>query len=361
MKTKIIAYYLPQFHQIKENDIWWGPGFTEWTNVKKAKPLYRNHYQPRIPLHKNYYDLSDNSVMVKQMKLAKKYNIDGFCFYHYWFHGKKLLEKPVESVLSNQAAKLPFCLMWANEPWTRTWNGDIHSKGVIMPQDYGDEKDWMEHFYYLLPFLKDKRYIRINDIPIFIIYRASSIPKCTKMLKCWRNLAKQNGLKDIYFICSQTITKNSTYIPEFQAVADFEPHATWGRFDKDCFIGYYDKLKNKLSGDIYNDFTVWNYDSIYRKLVQDRKFADKHFLGAFVDWDNSPRRESGAYIVKGATPEKFYKYLVRQLKRSNNMENEFLFLNAWNEWGEGAYLEPDEKFGYAYLNAVKRAVQLVNK
>lgn len=193
---KIIAFYLPQFHDIPENDEWWGKGFTEWVNVKKAKPMYKGHEQPRVPLNNNYYNLLDDEVKVWQAELAKQYGIYGFCYYHYWFNGKLLLEKPMSQMLSNKKIDIPFCICWANEPWTRAWVGE---KKVLITQKYGKIDDWVKHFNYLLPFFKDNRYIKNDNKPFFVIYRPEIIGCLKEMVECWDRLAKKNGFKGIDF------------------------------------------------------------------------------------------------------------------------------------------------------------------
>jgi hypothetical protein len=333
---KLIAFYLPQFHEIPENNLWWGKGFTEWTNTKKAQPLFPGHYQPREPHQDYYYDLTDETARKWQAEIAEKYGIYGFCYYHYWFKGKRLLEKPFNEVLSSGEPNFPFCLSWANEPWTRRWDGSEHD--VLMAQDYGEEADWKEHFDYLLTAFEDERYIRVDNKPLFLIYRPGSIPKCEEMLQYWQNLAKQNGLDGIYFV--KTIS--GFQIPEvkgFSASVEFEPLYT---------VFHHLYFKN-----------IMDYDQIWSRIVErtESKNDSKTFLGAFVDWDNSPRKRKTGLILKGATPEKFTHYLTKQIKNAQNRNCEFLFINAWNEWAEGTYLEPDKKFGYQYLEAVKKALE----
>lgn len=193
---KIIAFYLPQFHDIPENDEWWGKGFTEWVNVKKAQPLYKGHEQPRIPMNENYYNLLDDNVKIWQANIAKEYGIYGFCYYHYWFGGKLLLEKPMEQMLKNPKVDIPFCISWANEPWTKAW---VNESKVLIPQFYGGKKEWKEHFDYLLPFFKDNRYIKEDNKPLFIIYRAEVIDCLNDMLDYWTELAQQNGFSGMKY------------------------------------------------------------------------------------------------------------------------------------------------------------------
>ena len=356
-KPQVLAFYLPQFHTIPENDEWWGEGFTEWTNVKKAKPLYRNHYQPRVPLNNNYYDLSNPHVMVKQMRLAKRAGVDGFCFYHYWFGGKKLLEKPLEQLLDNQKATLPFCLCWANEPWTRTWDGKEGAKEILMPQNYGDENEWREHFAYLLQFFKDERYIKLNNKPVFVIYSIPHIKKMAQRLKVWNKLAVDAGFDGIYTI---GVNRGKIYDQAVDAVVDFEPFATLGT-----------SLFTQRMRTVRNNF--WKKIPIIRKyFLPIVKYSDlakimcekevrvrkKYYLGMFVGWDNTARRGCDAlYIIGDSTPAKFKYFFEKQYIKSIKNECDFLFINAWNEWAEGTYLEPDQRFGYGYLDAIKQVVK----
>ncbi len=195
---KIIAFYLPQFHNIPENDEWWGNGFTEWTNVKKAKPLYEGHMQPRVPLGGNYYNLLDDNVKIWQADLAKKYGVYGFCYYHYWFNGKMLLEKPMEQMLANKEVDIPFCICWANEPWTKAWVGD--ERKLLIAQEYGQEEEWKQHFMYLLPFFKDERYITKDGKPLFVFYRPDIVPCMKEMIETWDKTCQRKWVER-YYIC----------------------------------------------------------------------------------------------------------------------------------------------------------------
>jgi hypothetical protein len=359
---KIIAFYLPQFHAIPENDKWWGKGFTEWTNTKKAKPLFIKHYQPREPLNDDYYDLSDINTIKNQTKIARKYGVGGFCFYHYWFSGKKLLEKPIENLLKHKEIRFPFCLSWANEPWTRTWDGDRGAKKILINQSYGNESDWENHFNYLLQFFSDPRYLCIDNKPIFLIYRAEHIPNCSRMLRFWDKLAKENGLEGIYFI--KTLTSENTDYKKyrFDAAVEFEPFRTLSYYKKKagrkCLTGI-KKTISKIPLLWSFSLPFVNYNEFYRLMEQRQRNAnEKVYLGAFVDWDNTARRERNPLLIfKGVSPKNFKRNLKKQINRSIELENEFIFINAWNEWAEGTYLEPDKRYGFAYLNAVKQSLE----
>lgn len=362
---KLIAFYLPQYHRIPENDAWWGEGFTEWVNVKKSKPLFYGHYQPREPLNDNYYNLLDDDVMEKQMILAKKYGISGFCFYHYWFSGKKLLEKPVEQLLLNKKAALPFCMAWANEPWTKTWHGPGGEMEVLIRQQYGEEPEWEEHFNYLLQFFKDERYLKKDNKPMFLIYRSGSITKCKLMLQFWDSLARDNGFDGMYFVDMQTYRETKANKKAFSATVDFEP-SKWRRkesAESRIITIWKETINKKLNNlNIFNRFLCYTpkYD-IVNKEILNTMHGKNEFRGVFVDYDDTARRGKKATIFKGSTPGKFEYYLTQSIAKSIEEGNDYLFINAWNEWGEGNYLEPDKKYGYAYLYAVRKALKNIKK
>ncbi|MBU5455562.1 glycosyltransferase WbsX family protein [Caproiciproducens sp. MSJ-32] len=355
---KVIAFYLPQFHEIEENNKWWGKGFTEWTNTKKSIQLFKGHYQPREPLNDFYYNLLDPKTREWQAELAKKYGIYGFCYYHYWFKGKKLLEKPAEEILKLKSPKLPFCFSWANEPWTRAWDG--REKEVLMPQDYGDKNDWVEHFNYLLPFFKDERYIKIDNKPMFLIYRSASIPCCDEMIELWNDFAVKNGFNGIYFIKTLNSFEIDTKNKNFNAQVEFEPMFTlvhdYG-VSKKIIRKMKSLLRNSINFKNYLFLNIEDYDYVWQRIIKrKRNYQLTTYLGAFVDWDNSPRKGTKATIFKGSNPEKFKNYFKEQVKKSKQNGTEFLFINAWNEWAEGTYLEPDKKYGFAYLEAIKEVL-----
>lgn len=366
---KIIAFYLPQFHAIPENDEWWGKDFTEWINVKKAKPLFKGHNQPRIPLNNNYYNLLYDAVKRWQIDLAKKYGIYGFCFYHYWFNSKLLLEKPVEQYLANKDLDLPFCISWANEPWTNAWVSPKANK-VLIPQRYGNKKEWEEHFYYLLPFFNDERYIKNLGKPLMIIYRAGIIKVLNEMLDVWQELAYQNGLPGIEFayqhidldLMKKKDDSKFTYNIHYQPAYAF--HELTYRKNKllktiKRYISIF--LERHTSKTINyirpHKMTIVDYDKVWHIILNQTPMSEKCVPGAFVEWDITPRRNEGGSVYVGATPKKFQKYLSKQIKRAKEVYNkDMLFMYAWNEWAQGGYLEPDETNGYGYLEAVKQAL-----
>lgn len=356
---KLIAFYLPQFHEIEENNNWWGKGFTEWVNVKKAKKLFSGHYQPREPYHDNYYNLLNEHVMESQSILAKKYGIYGFCFYHYWFNGKMVLEKPTQMLLKNKNIDIPFCFCWANEPWTRTWHGAGGEKEVLIRQSYGDKKDWKEHFQYLLQFFQDDRYIKKENKPVFLIYRTGNMNNVAEMFEYWHELAIENGFDGIHLVSMLSFDDKYIKNKYIEGTVDFEPGKTTreksiltgrGRILKDYIIDHYNKIpfgKRFLCN-------ILDYDQLNKEMVN-KQHKKNEYRGVFVNYDDSPRRGIKGTIVLGSTPKKFEQYLSANIKCSIEEGNEYLFINAWNEWGESNYLEPDKRYGYAYLHAVKRA------
>lgn len=357
-KPKILAFYLPQFHTFPENDEWWGKGFTEWTNVKKATPLYKNHDQPRKPKNGNYYDLTDKNVLLNQMRLAQEYGIYGFCYYHYWFDGKLLLEKPLELMLKMEQ-KINYCFCWANEPWTRAWEGN--TRQILMPQKYGTEEDWEKHFQYLLQFFKDDKYIKVDKKPLFVLYRTNNITQCDKMIDFWNHRCKEEGFEGIYIVEERNSFQEDYVCINSDAVLEFEPMYTlkFGRsLPQRISDKIYAKVDNSLNG---NNLLLYDYDKIWGSIVgrkHDTNNKKQQFLGAFVDWDNTPRKGKNGLVIKGANPKKFKNYLKVQFENSKKLNADFIFINAWNEWGEGTYLEPDENNGTEYLQAIKDLTRL---
>lgn len=370
MIPKILSIYLPQFHRIPENDAWWGEGFTEWTNVKRGKPLYSGHYQPREPLNNDYYDLSDLAVLERHSRMARKAGIYGFCFYHYYFKGKKLLEKPIENYRDNSKEKFPYCLIWANQSWTRTWYRANKGNKVLINQDYGNKDDWEKQFYYLLDFFRDDRYIKIDGKPVYIIYLPQDIPLRRQMFSLWRKLAVQNGFKGLYLIAMDTWAKNDPKENLYDAFMNFEPLHSFKNDNSYRKLLY--KWKDKCITTITEDTSrfvkrllvknMYTYSFLCRKIskLSEKVPNRKTFLGVFPGWDNTSRKDEEGWVVKGSTPHKFGKSVENALEESQKRGNEFIFINAWNEWSEGAYIEPDKKYGYAYLHEIRRAVEKCN-
>lgn len=369
---KVIAFYLPQFHTFPENDRWWGKGFTEWSNTKKAKPLFEGHYQPHVPMNENYYDLATVEPMREQARLAQSYGVDAFCFYHYWFKGgKMLMEKPVERFLADESIDIEFCFSWANEPWTRAWDGS--EQEVIMPQEYGGAQEWEKHFQYWLPFFQDKRYIKIGNRPLLLIYRPDKIPAWESMLACWNDLARINGFEGLTVAVQGVGACANFDFPKdtFDYIIEFEPLYTNSVLKGKNLLKHPATVLSGLrcwrhsakawkmaekQAQLDHPAKIFDYDLICRTMTRRKPYSKKLVAGMAPCWDNTPRRGMNAMIFQGSTPDKFKKYFKKQLLRARNVyHQEMLFVNAWNEWAEGAHLEPDEKYGLAYLEAVKQA------
>ena len=380
---RIIAFYLPQFHTIPENDEWWGKDFTEWTNVKKAKPLFEGHIQPKIPLNNNYYNLLNDDVKIWQAKLAKEYGIYGFCYYHYWYNGHMLLEKPMEQMLKNKKINMPFCIWWCNQPWTKSWIGN--DKKVLISQKYGDENEWIEHYKYFRQFFLDDRYIINDNKPILGIYQPEMIPGIDRMNMCWQELAKKDGFKGIDLMC--TIKNYSSVINHPSIFKNFDHYVEWGfslavindsQSNDNGLYEFLKRIKNninyrfqrvfgrnlltssnliKLIFDKKNELIKYDYDKIWEKLIALKPYCEKSLPGAFVDWDNTARYGERGSVMINSSPDKFSKYLSKQIKNAKSeYKTDLIFLQAWNEWAEWSVLEPDELNGYDYLKAVNKAL-----
>lgn len=374
-KIKVIAFYLPQFHEIPENNKWWGKGFTEWVNVKKATPIFENHNQPRIPMNNNYYDLNNVDVMKWQAKIAKENGIYGFCFYHYWFDGKLLLEKPVENYLKEKDIDFPFCISWANEHWTNQWVSSQNS--ILIEQKYGEEKDWISHFEYLLPFFKDKRYIKKDGKPIIIIYRPELIDCLKEMIDCWQKLAKKNGLNGLCIISQRVdivLNNPKADVSMIDNFIEYQPGTVFvTRRRKNKLVNYIKQHKRRFdyflekklpklsSSKLLNknkSLTIYNYDEIWEDILKQKPVAKNSIPCAFVDWDNTPRKHEKGSVVFGANPKSFEKYFSRLISKTIKEYNQdMMFIFAWNEWAEGGYLEPDEKNKYGYLESIKKCIK----
>lgn len=365
---KVIAYYLPQFHCIPENDEMWGKGFTEWTNLRNAKPLFDGHNQPRVPLNDNYYNLLDDDVKKWQVGLANKYGIYGFCFYHYWFNGKQLLEKPVIQFLKNKELDIHFCLSWANEPWTKAWVSK--NDAVLYEQYYGREKEWQAHFAYLLPFFKDERYITRDGKPLFIIYRPEQIDCLNQMLDYWTALAKENGLTGISFAFQHIDFEYAHNYDDsrFDYNIEYEPLYALDNLEtkKKRFIQMLKtiddisfKFTNHKLSEYYLKVRKIEYDSVWKSCIESGPRSKKSIGGAFIDWDNTPRRANKGVVYTGANPGKFENYFRKKINkiRTEYEVNDMIFLFSWNEWAEGGYLEPDTKYQYGYLESIEKVLK----
>lgn len=360
-KPKIIAFYLPQFHPFKENDEWWGKGFTEWTNVGKAKPLFRGHYQPKVPADLGYYDLRVSEVREQQAKLARENGVYGFCYWHYWFNGHELMQRPWNEVVTSGKPDFPFCIGWANETWmSKMWNKDGSLAGgkILIDQTYGGEQDAKNHFKKLLPAFHDKRYIKVDNAPLVFIHKAMELPE--EIICLWNKYAIENGFNGIHFVgrtSTQGITNGHYDILKsrgFNAV-------TVARLgDMTLYESHLQKLKRKIKA-------IYRYNACLRVL--DYAKDAKHYIDPFdkkedvypaiyPNWDHSPRSGKRGMIITGSTPELFgntVKTMVEHISHKSP-EHQIIFLKSWNEWGEGNYVEPDLKYGHGYLKAIKNNI-----
>ena len=345
MPPKLIAFHLPQFHPIPENDAWWGKGFTEWTNVTRATPRFPGHHQPQLPTDLGFYDLRLPEARAAQAALAREYGIHGFCYYHYWFNGKRLLERPVEEILASGQPDFPFCLCWANENWTRRWDGA--EREVLIGQNYNDDDD-LAHIRYLIEVFRDPRYIRVDGKPLILIYRARHLPDPRRTTGIWRKEARRAGIGEL-FICRVENFFNERDDPHalgFDASVDFQPD--WKAVDDD-------------TGSVVlpDDHFVIDYREMVDAQFDRPPVPHLRFPGVTPSWDNSARRKKNAFIIADSTPEAYEHWLTETLHSVSEREDEhqLVFINAWNEWAEGNHLEPDQKFGRAYLEATRRALQ----
>ena len=362
MKPQLIAFHLPQYHPIPENDEWWGPGFTEWRNVSQAKPLFEGHYQPHYPADLGYYDLRLPEVRQQQADLASSYGINGFCYYHYWFTGKQLLERPVAEILSSGQPDFPFCLCWANENWTRRWDGQ--DQEILIAQHYSPADD-LAHIQALLPYFHDPRYIRIQDKPLFLIYRSTFLPNALATTTLWREQAKANGIEDLYIVKAESIPNERSKHPSldgFDAALDFQPD--WGALPIRKQPSRSWRLLNKLAPASQHPFQandVRSYPEFVDSMLSRPPVEYPRIPCVIPSWDNSARRRNGgAFILDRSTPDEYERWLQWVLcdqRTLNLLPEPIVFVNAWNEWGEGNHLEPDLCWGYQYLEATLRAAK----
>jgi hypothetical protein len=339
VKPRALAFYLPQFHPIPENDEWWGRGFTEWVNVTRAKPLYPGHRQPHVPSELGYYDLRVPEVREAQAALAAEHGIHGFVYYHYWFHGHRLLERPFDEVLASGSPDFPFALCWANEEWTRNW--DAKTGEVLMAQDFSDEDD-LAHIRWLCTAFADDRYIKIDGRPLMLIYRAAQLPDAKRTADIWRSEARRQGFPDLYlcWVDSHGPPKGGPAAFGLDATVAFMPLESPRIFAPD----------EPFRGNRILDYTR-GYEAELRRAAP----PWKRFPSVMVEWDNSPRRPFGATIYEGATPDAFRRWLSRAVASVADVREEenYLFILAWNEWAEGNHLEPDTHYGRAFLEATR--------
>jgi len=342
-----VAFYLPQFHPIPENDEWWGNGFTEWTNTAKARPLFRGHYQPHVPADLGFYDLRVPETRAEQAALACEYGVEAFCYYYYWFAGKRLLERPFDEVLRSGNPDLPFCLCWANATWTGVWHGDPDR--VLIEQTYPGKKDDVAHFERLLPAFRDPRYVTVDGRPLYLVHRPLDIPDVRSMMASFRAMAERAGLKGLHLV---GVTPHNVWKPAdhgFDALVIQRMPALDGAIPWRYPLV---KLKARLGR---HRLTVHQYRDYLAKLVTHHVSELEYYPCLFPNWDNTPRSGMNGLVLEGSTPELFGQHVRDTLLRiqSKPQEHRLVFLKSWNEWAEGNHVEPDLRFGLGYLEALR--------
>jgi len=361
--VRTIAFYLPQFHPIPENDNWWGKGFTEWTNVTKAKSLFKGHYQPQFPADLGFYDLRIPEVREAQSELAREHGIEGFCYWHYWFNGRRILERPFNEVLFSGKPDFPFCLGWANESWTGIWHGC--SDRVLVEQTYPGTKDEEAHFNSLLPAFTDSRYMKVAGRPIFFIYKPHLLPDSKRFVEHWRELALKSGLKGIYFVGNTNLKKWDYGQDGFDAMTLHNPGATAHPYFNrphrrivKSFCRKIGKIFSESLGYSLSGLNTMSYKEYISRALPNPCAKREEYPCVVPNWDNTPRCGIGGYVLRGATPELFEQHLRQAVAQMAHRppEKRIIFIKSWNEWGEGNYLEPDQRFGRRYLEACKSVV-----
>lgn len=339
--TKVLAYYLPQYHPFEQNDEWWGKSFTEWTNVTKAKPLIENHEHPRLPTDLGFYDLRLKENIIAQAQMAKKSGISGFCMYYYWFNGTILMETPIELIYNNPEIDIEYSICWANENWTRTWDGQ--DKEVLISQTYSDEDD-IAFISHVSKYFKDKRYTKVNEKPLLIIYRPSNFPNMKLTLDRWRQWSSSNGYGELH-ICMVQFDDTDPTKYGFDAAVEFPPHVIASG-----------NIASHLSFDCNFSGSVHDYSAMINNSLNKEDNGYTVYKGVTMAWDNTARRGERASFFSNVSDGKFSKWLhgIEQLYKKNNVKDSdrIIMINAWNEWAEGTYLEPDRHHGYSYLNAL---------
>ena len=369
-KPKVIAFYLPQFHPIPENDEWWGKGFTEWTNVAKAKPLFKGHYQPRIPTDLGFYDLRLSEIREAQANLARENGIHGFCYYHYWFgDGRKVLEMPINEVLKSKTPDFPFCFCWANESWEGRWHGVIKEKRTLIEQEYNGVQDYLSHFNYLKPFFLDERYIKIDGKPIFQIYCPHLVPNLDEIMDIFNNEAYKIGLPGIHFMGGQKTPINyfGKLDSRISSSFTFAFEEAKKRIYKLNSMANSNKVlfklfKGKLNFGFMNSVETYEYEKFV--TIMDRIHDADALSGEAIfpivinDFDNTARAGNRGVVLNNSSPEKFEKHLsnaINSISKSSSNEK-IIFVKSWNEWAEGNYFESDSKWGNGYLKIFKKSI-----
>jgi lipopolysaccharide biosynthesis protein len=346
--VRAIAFYLPQFHPFDENNRWWGQGFTEWTNVGKARPLFKGHYQPHCPVHFGYYDLRIPEVMQEQARVARQYGLGGFAYHFYWFAGRTIMEQPLRGMLSNSRVDMPFFLNWANENWTRRWDGN--DSEVLIAQRYSLE-DSLAMIRHASEYMRDPRYIRVSGRPVFSVYRPRNIPDLPRTVQAWREEALRQGLGELHLVGIQSEAWDDFRASGFDANLEFAPH---GLFGPDRSL-HYGLANGSFAG------TVQSYDHMVNLSLERRDEGLPRYRCVTLGWDNTARVPTRATIFDGFTIDSYRRWLSELCERARTEawrkpDERFVFINAWNEWAEGTHLEPDQRFGFAYLDATRRAL-----
>jgi lipopolysaccharide biosynthesis protein len=357
-RARLIAFYLPQFHPIPENDAWWGKGFTEWRKVVQGKPLFKGHYQPRLPGELGYYDLRAGETREQQAELARAYGIHGFCYYHYWFNGRQLLERPFREVLESGRPDFPFCLCWANESWTRAWDGRTGES--LIEQKYSREDD-RAHLRWLASAFRDARYIRVHGKPLFLVYRVCDMPDPRTTAEVWREEAHKLGIGELFLCRVESNFEDERGDPRalgFDAAVEFQPDALALGTPEQRTRSWERRRKLRLASPAFASNHIWDYGEVAKTMLAKRQPDYPHFPGIMTGFDSSPRRKERAHIFRNSLPELYREWLHTLVARAQRLppEERIIFVNAWNEWAEGANLEPDAKFGRAYLEATHSAL-----
>lgn len=341
---RLIAFYLPQFHPTPENDLWWGKGFTEWTNVTKARPLFEGHLQPRLPADFGFYDLRVRETRHDQIRAARQYGIDGFCYHYYWFSGTRLLNRPLDDMLADSGSDMPFCLCWANESWTRRWDALDHE--VLIEQKYLPEDD-LAFIKSLVPFFQDRRYIRVDGKPFVIVYRPQHLPDACKSAQVWRDHCRSIGLGEIH-LCAALTHGNVDYLQYgYDSGVEFPPHNV-GAENVNGGIRFHGPFRGN----------VMQYADVARSYLEREYPGPRVFRTVFPSWDNTARTKDRAFVVLNGVPDNYEYWLsstIDRASRSSARGERLVFINAWNEWAEGCHLEPDRWFGHGFLQATQNA------
>jgi hypothetical protein len=359
-KIRPIAFYLPQYHPIPENDRWWGKGFTEWTNVTKAKPLFKGHKQPHYPADLGYYDLRVPEIREQQAELARKAGIEGFCYWHYWFgNGKRLLERPFNEVLQTGKPDFPFCLGWANESWSGIWHGAKDK--VLINQEYPGVKDYEDHFNALLPAFLDKRYIRVDNKPLFLIYNPTELPDMNKFCELFNTLALKNNLNGIHFVANNIKNNNIDWNPEMFGFDAYTTSSHNGIIHQRGSQVSKNIIKNKFLRRLHSKSSMplytYKYEEALNYFLYENKLKIDSYPTIIAGWDNSPRCGINALILTDFTPELFRIHLKQVFPLVEKTINKVVFVKSWNEWAEGNYLEPESEYGTQFLDIFRDEIR----